>query len=286
MISLVTSMIRAMYGMAKIPYHFTGLPKFVVDKIPDSVTALGFRVLLGVADVHDHSIMLARSVSNEQLMERTGLNRRGLARGRQQLIEAGLIEATQQDENRNSSRWNYRFRPEILVPIGDGLQVRPDGPSVEESPKQIDQVVPQVDEAVPLSDKAVSLQQALSSGKSVATTLVSEPKTEDDSEGIRIRDNISLLESVASETKSSHHDLTEPAGAGSVVVNKSVELADKMIALAKVRLEVGEVDLNDWEGIALDAVHPDREGAKILIKDYNQDLLKNEWFKRAVKELR
>ena len=272
--------------MAKIPYHFTGLPKFMVDKIPDSVTALGFRVLLGMADVHDHSTMVAQSVPNEKMMERTGLNRRGLARGRQQLVEAGLIEATQQDENRNSSRWNYRYRPEILVPIGEAAEVRPSRPSVDESPKQIDQVVPQVDKVVPLSDKAVSLQQALSSGKSVATTLVSEPKTEDDSEDIRIRDNKSLQEPVASETKSSHHDLTEPAGAGSVVVNKSVELADKMIALAKARLEVGEVDLNDWENIALDAVHPVREGAKIMFAEYNQELVKEEWFKRAVRELR
>tara|TARA_Y100000310_G_scaffold246181_1_gene251325 strand:- start:1235 stop:2011 length:777 start_codon:yes stop_codon:yes gene_type:complete len=258
----------------------------MVDKIPDSVTALGFRVLLGVADVHDHSIMLARSVSNEQLMERTGLNRRGLARGRQQLIEAGLIEASQQDENRNSSRWNYRFRPEILVPIGDGLQVRPDRPSVEESPKQVDQVVQQVDKTVPLSDKVVSLQQALNSGKSVATTLVSEPKNEDDSEDIRIRDNKSLLESVASKTKSSHHDLTEPAGAGSVVVNKSVELADKMIALARSRLEVGEVDLNDWKSLALEAISPNVEGAKLLFVSYPEQEIKDEWFKRAVRELR
>ena len=65
-----------------------------------------------------------------------------------------------------------------------------------------------------------------------------------------------------------------------------MELVGKMIDLARSRLEVGEVDLNDWEGIALDAVHPVREGAKIMFAEYNQELVKEEWFKRAVRELR
>ena len=212
--------------------------------------------------MHDHGIMCAQSVPNDQLMERTGLNRRGLARGRQQLVEAGIIEATQQDKNRNSSRWNYRFRPEILNPIGDGIEVRPDRPSTEKTEKQIDQPVQQVDKTVPLLDKAVQLQKALKSGKSVATTLVSEPENEDDSTDIRILNDSLILEGSEGETKSSNHDHRTRYGRFcGREKSKAEDLGENLDSDATFWLLISQsVEPNHWNPNMV-------EGRKLLIDD-------------------
>jgi|10_taG_2_1085330.scaffolds.fasta_scaffold41660_3 hypothetical protein len=267
--------------MAKFPFQFSASPKFLAQKIPDTVTAQGLRLLLGICDYHNHRYLSTPPIHNQKLMDRTGLSARGVLRGRQQLIEAGIITAHQQDDNRKSPRWSYRFTEQIL-----GVELVEEG--IEKAEKDSD-------EDVTLNTKLVrSIEipdwlkgEAKVPSKPVAVG-VSEPKKEAEKSDIRINSKELSIKRDFEEQKSSESDSPKPIAEASVLAvgNKSVELVGKMIELAKSKLAGGEVDLNDWKPLALEAISPNTEGAKLLLVSYNQELVKDEYFKRVVKELR
>ena len=267
--------------MSKFPFQFSASPKFLAQKIPDTVTAQGLRLLLGICDYHNHRYLSTPPIHNQKLMDRTGLSARGLLRGRQQLVEAGIITAHQQDDNRKSPRWSYRFTEQIL-----GVEL------VEEG---IEKAEMDSDANVTLNTKVVrSIEipdwlkgEAKVPSKPVAVE-VSEPKKEAEKSDIRINSlELSIKRDFEGQKSSETDSPKSPAVAPiSAVGDKSVELVDRMIQKAKTRLADGSLDLEDWESIALESIHPNRQGAKILFEDYNQELVKVEWFKRVVKELR
>ena len=269
------------YNMAKFPFQFSASPKFLAQKIPDTVTAQGLRLLLGICDYHNHRYLSTPPIHNQKLMDRTGLSAQGLLRGRQQLVEAGIITAHQQDDNRKSPRWSYRFTEQIL-----GVELVEEG--IEKAEKDSD-------EDVTLNTKVVrSIEipdwlkgEAKVPSKPVAVE-VSEPKKEAEKSDIRINSLELSIKRDFEEQKSSESDRPKPPAVAPVLAvgDKSVELVDRMIEKAKAKLESGDLDLNDWETLALEAIHPNRDGAKLLFGDYDQDLVKDEWFKRAVRELR
>lgn len=268
----------------KIPYQFTATPMHLVDKIPPTVTAAGLRMLLAITDRFKYREMSTTIVDNSDLMSRTGLSAKGVQRGRKQLVEAGIIEAEQVGSNQRSPRWRYRFPAEVL-----GLDQLPE-PKQKSAPKQkplLDKDVQPKDKDVQPLDKDV--QKELS-GKERADAYwgkVSEASAKPEKTDIRNIEYISLYngfeESEASETDSPKSSAVAPISA---VSDKSVELVERMVEKAKTRLADGSLDLEDWESIALDTIHPNRQGAKILFEDYNQELVKVEWFKRVVRELK
>ena len=268
----------------KIPYQFTATPMHLVDKIPPTVTAAGLRMLLAITDRFKYREMSTTIVDNSDLMSRTGLSAKGVQRGRKQLVEAGIIEAEQVGSNQRSPRWRYRFPAEVL-----GLDQLPE-PKQKSAPKQkplLDKDVQPKDKDVQPLDKDV--HDGLS-GKERADAYwgkVSEASAKPEKTDIRNIEYISLYNGFE-EQKPSETDSPKPKAVAPVLAvgDKSVELVDKMIEKAKAKLESGDLDLNDWETLALEAIHPNRDGAKLLFGDYDQDLVKDEWFKRAVRELR
>jgi len=270
--------------MAKIPYVFSPTPRSVVEKLPKTVSASGLRVLLVISDKYNWRDLSTGVVDNSDLMSLSGLSAKAVQRGRKQLIEAGIIEAEQLGKNHRSPRWRYRFPAQVL-----GLDELPE-PRQKSAPKQkpvLDKDVQLLDKDVQAEDKNV--QKGLS-GKERADAYwgkVSEASAKPEKSGQRIYEIYSLKngneESEASETDSPKPKAVAPVLA---VGDKSVELVDKMIEKAKAKLESGDLDLNDWETLALEAIHPNRDGAKLLFGDYNHELVKVEWFKRAVRELK
>jgi DNA-binding Lrp family transcriptional regulator len=268
----------------KIPYQFTATPMHLVDKIPTTVTAAGLRMLLAITDRFKYREMSTTIVDNSDLMSRTGLSAKGVQRGRKQLVEAGIIEAEQVGSNQRSPRWRYRFPAEVL-----GLDQLPE-PKQKSAPKQkslLDKDVQSKDKDVQPLDKDV--HEGLS-GKERADAYwgkVSEASAKPEKTDIRNIEYISLYNGFE-EQKPSETDSPKPTAKASVLAvgDKSVELAKKMIELAKTKLADGDLDLNDWKPLALEAISPNTEGAKLLLVSYNQELLKDEYFKRVVKELR
>ena len=270
--------------MAKIPYVFSPTPRSVVEKLPKTVSASGLRVLLVISDKFNWRDLSTGVIDNSDLMSLSGLSAKAVQRGRKQLIEAGIIEAEQMGKNHRSPRWRYRFPAEVL-----GLDELPE-PRQKSAPKQkpvLDKDVQLLDKDVQAGDKNV--QKELS-GKERADAYwgkVSEDSAKTEKTGQRIYEIYSLKnaneESEAGETDRPKSPAVAPISA---VGDKSVGLVDRMIQKAKTRLADGSLDLNDWESLALESIHPNRQGAKILFEDYNHELVKDEWFKRAVRELR
>ena len=282
MISLVTSMIRAMFSMAKIPYVFTPTPRSVIEKVPATVSASGLRVLLAISDKYNWRDLSTGIVDNSELMSRTGLSAKAVQRGRKQLIVAGIIEAEQQGQHR-SPRWKYRFPAEIL-----GLDELPKpkekttGQECPEGQVVVDKDVQLLDKDVQPKDKDVQKARMGEEGaKSVQERFFgSQKSTENEGERISSRNS---LNNVSGESKSEATAQPKPLAVASGFAggDKSVKLVDDMLAKAESRLAAGEaVDLEDWKSIAIDAVHPIRGGAEILLDGYNQELIKVEWFKR------
>ena len=291
MISLVTSMIRAMYGMAKIPYVFTPTPRSVIEKVPATVSASGLRVLLAISDKYNWRDLSTGIVDNSELMSRTGLSAKAVQRGRKQLIVAGIIEAEQQGQHR-SPRWKYRFPAEVLgldeLPKPKEKVEKTTGQECPEGQVLLDKDVQLLDKDVQPKDRNVQKARGRrESAKAGYERLFgSQKSTENEGERISSRNSLNNGNGEG-ESEASAQPKPLAVASGFAGGEKSVQLVGKMLALVEDRLAAGEVvDLEDWETIALDAIHPVREGAKIMIQDYNQDLLKNEWFKRAAKELR
>jgi len=270
--------------MAKIPYVFTPTPRSVVEKLPKTVSASGLRVLLVISDKYNWRDLSTGVVDNSDLMSLSGLSAKAVQRGRKQLIEAGIIEAEQLGKNHRSPRWRYRFPAQVL-----GLDELPE-PRQKSAPKQkpvLDKDVQLLDKDVQAEDKNVQKGPVDESTVKAEYDRVLGRNEKPEKSGQRIYEIYSLKnaneKSEASETDSPKSSAVAPISA---VSDKSVELVDRMIQKAKTKLESGDLDLNDWESIALDTIHPNRQGAKILFENYNHELVKGEWFKRAVRELR
>ena len=286
MISLVTSMVRAMFSMAKIPYVFTPTPRSVIEKVPATVSASGLRVLLAISDKYNWRDLSTGIVDNSELMSRAGLSAKAVQRGRKQLIEAGIIEAEQQGQHR-SPRWKYRFPAEIL-----GLDELPEpkekvgkttGQECPEGQVVVDKDVQLLDKDVQPKDKDVQKTRMGEEGaKSVQERFFgSQKKTENEGERISSRNS---LKNGSGESESEATAQPKPLAVASGFAggNKVIDLADKMVALVESRLAAGEVvDLNDWKALAYDALHKDREGAKYLFQSYPEIDLHKEWFTRV-----
>ena len=88
---------------------------------------------------------------------------------------------------------------------------------------------------------------------------------------------------MASETISSTPDLPEPASAGSVVGNKLKvdELVDRMVALAEIKVNEGEVNLENWKLLAYEVLSPHLpEAGQQFLESYSELDVSREWFTR------
>ena len=267
--------------MAKFPFQYGAMPQFIAQKIPDTGTAQGLRLLLGICDYHNHRYLSTPPIHNQKLMDRTGLSARGVLRGRQQLVEAGIITAHQQDDNRKSPRWSYRFTEQIL-----GVELAEEG--IEKAKKDSDENVTSNTKVVKSIEIPDWLKAEAKEPSKPVVAEVSEPEKESEKTDIRINSLELSIKRDFEEHKASESDRPKPVADASVLAvgNKSVELVGKMIELAKSKLADGEVDLNNWKPLALEAISPNTEGAKLLFVSYPEQEVKDEWFRRAVRELR
>lgn len=107
--------------MAKIIYNFSPLPRYTIDRVIEgskesnmSLTSSGLLLLLAVADWFNWKKLTTPYIRNQKLMDRTGLSKRSLLRGREQLVKSGIMTVSQEDDNPKSDRWAYAFTKKVL----------------------------------------------------------------------------------------------------------------------------------------------------------------------------
>lgn len=274
------------YNMPKIPYQFSPMPKFLLDKLPATVTAAGLRVLLAIIDVFDHAIskLCTGRIENKDLMARTGLSAKSLQRGRGQLVQAGIITAEQVGEVSQSSRWQYRFTP---LALGMDIDVQ----AATESEARLDVDVQKVDKDVQLLDKDVQAGKEEKERLNAYWDSDPEPSEQEEESDIRISSRNSLNTVIgetgidSSEVAGSDADATYPP----LGMDRSVELVQKMIAGAES--VDGEMDLkSDLLFWSLVSQALGRSGAedmatvKALLSalNYNEMEIKKLWFKELL----
>lgn len=280
MISLVTSMMTAIYSRAKykIDFQFSPIPLRLSAKT-EGLTAQSLRLVLFIGIYYNNKFRSTPLIQNQTVCEKTGLSLRGVQRARNQLVEAGIIVADQQDGNPKSNRWAYKWTAEIL-----GFDpAEKDESKPESKPKSHDKDVGASDKDVGASDNTVDKTMSLDEFLNSMTDKVSGPKKKVEKADIRFKSIDLNYKRGFEESKSEATAQPKPLAVASGFAggDKSVKLVDDMLAKVESRLAAGEVvDLEDWKSIAIDAVHPIRGGAKILLDGYNQELVKGEWFKR------
>ena len=105
----------------KASYNFSSLPEKAIDRVMrasketgQGLTSSGLLLLLAVSDCFSWKWLSTPYLRNQNLMDRTGLSRRSLQRGRQQLIKSQVVTAWQEDDNPRSDRWAYAFTKKVL----------------------------------------------------------------------------------------------------------------------------------------------------------------------------
>jgi len=281
MISLVTSMMTAIYSRAKykIDFQFSPIPLRLSAKT-EGLTAQSLRLVLFIGIYYNNKFRSTPLIQNQTVCEKTGLSLRGVQRARNQLVEAGIIVADQQDGNPKSNRWAYKWTAEIL-----GFDpAEKDESKPESKPKSHDKDVGASDKDVGASDKDVDKTMSLDEFLNSMTDKVSGPKKKVEKADIRFKSIDLNYKRGFEESKSEATAQPKPVAVASGFAggNKVIDLADKMVALVESRLAAGEVvDLNDWKALAYDALHKDREGAKYLFQSYPELDLHKEWFTRV-----
>ena len=239
----------------KILYQFSASPKFMVSKMPSSVTSAGLRLALVVNDYFNPVMLATPAIPNDKLCQRAGLTLRSLQRGRNQLIKAGVLEAEQVDSN--SGRWIYKFTDSVL-----GLEAEPaaeltdqtaeEGCDTDVEPKKTDDTdVVSNDNPVAPDDNPVALDEVKKRFEKLTGVRVPANPKKPAEKGIRIS---SLELSIKRESEQQEIGETRPQDLGlrpdlGSGANKVEELVEKMIGLEQ-----------DW-GLDEDDRNPEFQGA-------------------------